>query len=152
MLIHELTADECVEALERIVLARLACQRDGQPYVVPVHLYFDGERRCWYGFSTVGQKIAWMRANPRVCVEIEDITDPDRWITVVAFGEYEEIADDERSRIERERARQLFEERPEWWLPAAAKTESAEHATPVVYKIRIDRMTGRRAARARAAH
>ena len=27
-----------------------------------------------YSFSTVGQKIEWMRANPNVCVETDEVT------------------------------------------------------------------------------
>ena len=150
MLIHELTADECRGVLRRAGLARLACERNGQPYVVPVHLWYDDDHNCLYGFSTVGQKVDWMRQNPRVCVEIDDIDDPNHWVTLVVFGAYEEIPDDATGRTVRERARLLFEPRPEWWLPAAARMPSHERHATVVYRIRIDRVTGRRAARNRA--
>ena len=32
-----------------------------------------------------------MRANPRVCVEVDEITTYDQWVSVVAFGRYEEL-------------------------------------------------------------
>jgi uncharacterized protein len=48
MLIHELTPTECAEILRRTNLGRLACAKDGQPYVVPVHFSFDLERSCVY--------------------------------------------------------------------------------------------------------
>jgi nitroimidazol reductase NimA-like FMN-containing flavoprotein (pyridoxamine 5'-phosphate oxidase superfamily) len=41
----------------------------------------------------------------------------------------------------------LFQQRPEWWLPAAAKVGSRERHAVVVYRIRIDRLTGRKAAK-----
>jgi len=41
---------------------------------------------------------------------------------------------------------QLFQIRPEWWLPAAAKVPTPEHDM-VLYRIEIDRLTGRRVAR-----
>jgi uncharacterized protein len=149
MLIHELTADECRAILRRTRLARLACQREGQPYVVPVHLSYDSDWHCLYGFSTVGQKINWMRQSPKVCVEFDDIADPNHWVTIVAFGVYEEIGDDDLGRGARERARRFFEDRQEWWLPAAARTPAHEPPAIVVYRIQISRMTGRRAARDR---
>jgi uncharacterized protein len=145
MLIHELTEDECRDILKRTNLARLACSRHDQPYIVPVHFDFDEE--WFYSFSTLGQKIDWMRANPKVCVEVDDITDKSHWTTVVAFGRYQELTDSLAHFGARNRARELFEKRPEWWLPGAGKLMSSEHPIPVVYRIRINRMTGRRAAR-----
>jgi nitroimidazol reductase NimA-like FMN-containing flavoprotein (pyridoxamine 5'-phosphate oxidase superfamily) len=43
----------------------------------------------------------------------------------------------------------LFEPRVEWWLPGAAKVGPREQHAIVVYRIHIDTMTGRRAARDR---
>jgi nitroimidazol reductase NimA-like FMN-containing flavoprotein (pyridoxamine 5'-phosphate oxidase superfamily) len=148
MRIHELSPTECGEILQRTSLGHLACAKDGQPYVVPIHFSFDLERGCVYGFSTVGQKVEWMRENPRVCLEIEDISDRAHWQTVVVFGRYEEIQDSPEEAEARERAQRLFQGRPEWWLPAAAKVGSHERHAVVVYRIHIDRVTGRKAARA----
>lgn len=145
MLIHELTEAECRDVLHRTNLARLACSRHDQPYIVPIHFEFDGG--SFYSFSTLGQKIDWMRANPKVCVEVDDITDKANWTTVVAIGLYQELTDSSADRALRNRARELFERRREWWLPAAGKLAASEHPIPVLYRIRIERMTGRRAAR-----
>lgn len=147
MLIRELTAGECIELLERHNLGRLACARDSQPYVVPIHYSFDAERRCAYAFSTVGQKVSWMRENPLVCLEVDEITDKDHWSSVVAYGMYEEIQDAEGEDEARRRAERLFQYRPQWWLPAAAKLPGREPHAAVVYRIAITRMTGRRADR-----
>ena len=146
MLIHELTADECAAILQRATLGRLACARHDQPYVVPVHFSFDRDRGCLFGFAPVGQKVIWMRENPRVCVEVDEITDKDRWQSVVIFGRYEEIGDDAVDDDGRRRAEELFRQRSEWWLPAAGKVAGRErHGGVVVYRIQIDHITGRRA-------
>ena len=90
MLVHKLTAAECREVLAKARLGRLACARANQPYVVPISVYFDPDEHVLYGFSTVGQKIRWMRENPLVCVEVEEIVSRRHWTTVVAFGRYDE--------------------------------------------------------------
>lgn len=147
MLIHELTRAECRETLARTNVARLACARDNQPYVVPILFSFDPADDCLYCFSTLGLKIEWMRHNPKVCVEIDDITDPFHWTTIVVLGRYEEILRSADASRARKRARELFETRPEWWLPGAAHLADSEHEIPVVYRIHADIMTGRQADR-----
>jgi len=90
-----------------------------------------------------------MRENPKVCLEIEDITDKDHWTTVVAFGRYQEIHQAPEEADARRRAERLFQERREWWLPAAGRLSSGERHEMVVYRIQIEQVTGRRAARDR---
>jgi uncharacterized protein len=84
MQIRELTAAECEAILQSTNLGRLACVRYSQPYIVPV--YFDYYREALYSFATVGKKIQWMRTNPRVCVEFDEIVDQFNWTTVVVPG------------------------------------------------------------------
>jgi uncharacterized protein len=146
MLIHDLTAAECRDVLARSSVARLACARADQPYVVPIFFSFDAHDDCLYGFSTLGQKIDWMRGNPKVCVEVDEIGGQNQWTTIVVFGRYEEVGDSSEHAATRHRAYDLFQERRQWWLPAAAKLRGGEeHHSPVVYRIHISRMTGRRA-------
>jgi nitroimidazol reductase NimA-like FMN-containing flavoprotein (pyridoxamine 5'-phosphate oxidase superfamily) len=149
MLIHELDLKECAAVLSRNDVGRLGCARYDQPYIVPIHFSFDEERNCLYAFSTIGQKIAWMRENPKVCLEVEEVGDKSHWTTVLVIGRYEEIHQDPTEGEARRRAEELFQERREWWLPGAAKVKSGEHPDVVVYRIQIDRLTGRRAARDR---
>ena len=148
MLVHELTADQCREVLGRTNLGRLACARDNQPHIVPIYFSFDLEENCLYSFSTVGRKIEWMRKNPKVCVELEEIADQFHWTTVLVTGRYAEIRHAEQDGAVRDRAQALFQQRQEWWLPATAPLASgAERDRAVFYRIQIDRLTGRRAAR-----
>jgi nitroimidazol reductase NimA-like FMN-containing flavoprotein (pyridoxamine 5'-phosphate oxidase superfamily) len=149
--IHELTGPECVEVLQRAHVGRLACARDGQPYIVPISFYFDKYDQALYSFSTVGQKIHWMRDNPRVCVETDDVADRFNWVTVVITGLYDELRDASEAARAKRRALKLFEEQPEFWLPGAAKLSSGvEHSAVVVYRIQVVTMSGRRAARGRS--
>ncbi|HYN06107.1 MAG TPA: pyridoxamine 5'-phosphate oxidase family protein [Vicinamibacterales bacterium] len=146
-MIHELTAAECRGALGRAHHGKLGCARADQPYIVPFSFYFDPREDCLYSFSALGQKIDWMRGNPKVCVEVDDIVDQFNWTTVIALGRYEEVSDSRTDTDARRRAYELFQQRSAWWLPGVAKLASGEeHPTPVIYRIRLERVTGRRAA------
>ena len=71
MVIQEMTERECRAMLAGTNVARLACARNNQPYIVPIHVDLDGE--FLYGFATLGQKIEWMRQNPLVCLEVDEL-------------------------------------------------------------------------------
>jgi len=59
MLIHDMTQQASIDLLARIRLGRLACAHEGQPYITPIYCAYDDN--YLYSFSTLGQKIAWMR-------------------------------------------------------------------------------------------
>ena len=145
MVIQDMTHEECRAMLARSHVARLACARNSQPYVVPFHVYLDGD--CLYGFATLGQKIEWMRQNPLVCLEIDELTADGQWESVVVFGQYEELPKTLEYEGARAVAERLFQTHPMWWEPALIPLATHEPRTPVVYRIRIGRMTGRRAER-----
>jgi nitroimidazol reductase NimA-like FMN-containing flavoprotein (pyridoxamine 5'-phosphate oxidase superfamily) len=149
MLVHQLTSEQCRDVLSRAHLARLACSRADQPYVVPVSFTYDAGSSCLFSFSAVGKKIQWMRENPKVCLEIEDIEDQFHWTTVVVFGRYDEIDDSPAQNDIRRRALDLFQQRAEWWLPGSARVADREHHAVVIYRIHLDSVTGRRTARNR---
>lgn len=148
MVIREMSREECIQVLAGSRLARLACARENQPYVVPVYLAYDDATECLYGFTTLGQKVEWMRANPLVCVEADDITANDQWVSVVVFGCYEELPETPGNDKERLRAWQILKTQPMWWElgdTAGAARVHGNPATPidlVYYRIRIDRVTG----------
>ena len=126
-------------------VGRLACTCQDQPYIVPIHLEFDGE--CLYGFATLGQKIEWMRLNPLVCVEVDDVTSQRQWSSVVAFGEYEELPATAANEESRGVAERLFQTQPMWWEPAMVPLVSDAPRAPILFRIRIRRLTGRRVQR-----
>ncbi len=147
MLVHDLSTEECANVLRSTFVGHLACARDGEPYVVPIHFAFDAERRCVYGVSGIGQKIEWLRANPRACLEADVITDKKHWNTVIVTGTYEELrgaADEEDAE---RRCQELFKNYNEWWFPALAKRRTQAPREAVIFRIRIERMTGRRSGR-----
>jgi hypothetical protein len=143
MVIEEMTNRECRAILSRTNLARLACALSNQPYIVPIHVEFDDD--FLYGFATVGQKIEWMRQNPLVCLEIDELTTDRQWASVVIFGVYEELPDTPEYEYPRRIAEGLFQRHPAWWEPASVPLAGHEQRSRVVFRILISRMSGRRA-------
>lgn len=145
MTISELPEDQCRAVLARASIGRLGCCFNSQPYVVPVCFGFDSD--SIYVFSTFGQKIEWMRSNPEVCLQVDEITSKSEWVSVIVHGKYDELRDPQRS-VERARAREVLEKEHRWWLNALA--ERRERVSdlliePLFFRIHIDAMTGLRA-------
>jgi uncharacterized protein len=164
MLVHEITVDECRAVLTRMRVGRLACARENQPYIIPFHFAYDdhGKHNAYdgnrelvysptpslYAFSMPGQKIGWMRANPLVCVEVDEIKRQDEWVSVVIFGRYEELPDSPQIEAVRAYAHNLFSRHAMWWQPAFAATDhrgELQDPQPIYFRILIEQMTGRRA-------
>ena len=85
----ELSTGQIEDLLRNEVIARLGCLSDGRAYVVPVTYVYDGTY-VW-GHAMEGAKLAAMRADPRVCVEVEHVEDLSNWRSVIARGRFEEL-------------------------------------------------------------
>ena len=146
MLIQEMTRQASLDFLAHKRFGRLACVREGQPYITPTSFALDGNHI--YSFSTEGQRIEWMRLNPLVCVEVDEIESPQKWCSVVVLGRYEELPKTEETEAARQHAYSLLQRRPQWWEPGYAKTilhgEEREFE-PVYFRIHIRQVSGRRA-------
>jgi nitroimidazol reductase NimA-like FMN-containing flavoprotein (pyridoxamine 5'-phosphate oxidase superfamily) len=143
MQIEEMTLGECREMLDRARVARLACALNNQPYIVPMRVVFDGA--SLYGYSTLGQKIEWMRQNPLICLEIDEIGSDTQWESVVVSGSYEELLRGPRYEDSRREAERLFQRRPMWWEPASVPLAGDGQRPRIVFRIQILGLTGRRA-------
>jgi nitroimidazol reductase NimA-like FMN-containing flavoprotein (pyridoxamine 5'-phosphate oxidase superfamily) len=143
MLIQEMNIRECRELLKRLGAGRLGCARDNQPYVVPIYFAYEPDRL--YGFSTAGQKIEWMRENPKVCVEVDEVISQNNWSSVVAVGRFEELPEKPEYERIRRQAQAVLEKRAMWWQTAYAAAQSRKSpkpAAPVFYCIHIEEMSG----------
>lgn len=146
MVIDKMSAEDCDAVLARVGFGRLACAKDNQPYIVPI--YFGHQPQRLYGFATAGQKIEWMRANPHVCVQVDEIAGPDDWSSVIVVGRYEELADTGEYQQLRDWAKSLLEKRSFWWQPgyAAAQVRSNPHQhASIFFCIHIRELSGLRA-------
>ena len=104
--------DECRELLRRLSVGRLACALDNRLYVV--HVRFAYEPEHLYVFSTMEQKIEWMRKNPIVCLQTDEIRDRSNWTSVVLNGTYLELSEP-LDATGKQHARELLAKYAEWW-------------------------------------
>jgi len=146
MIIKEMTQQEIRELLERATIGRLACAKDGQPYVIP--LTFAYHAVFLYSFTTAGRKVDYMRANPRVCVEFDEISATNNWQSVIVTGLFEELTKEPEHIDSRYTAHMLLNKSAEWWQPAYVKTvirEQERALEPVYFRISILETTGHKA-------
>jgi nitroimidazol reductase NimA-like FMN-containing flavoprotein (pyridoxamine 5'-phosphate oxidase superfamily) len=146
MIIRELSQPQCTALISENRLARLACARDHQPYLVPVFYAYEDE--CAYCFTMQGRKLDTMRANPNVALLVEEEGAARSWKSVVAEGRFEELPDRIGFKRERDRAWSLLSQHANWWEPGALKPvlpPLAGHASHVFFRIRVERMSGREA-------
>ena len=119
MLIRTMTTLECTKLLDTNRLCRIACARDGQPYIVPA--YFVYAENHLFMFSMLGRKIDFMRANPRVSVLVEEHGDHRQWKSVIIDGAYEELPDKIGHKRDRDHAWSILSKYNDWWEPGALK-------------------------------
>jgi len=142
MVINEMTHDECGTFLASASLGRLGCSLDNQPYVLPIYFVYEPDNV--YVFSTFGQKTEWMRTNPKVCLEVDEITNQSEWRSVIATGRYQELSEPQYT-AEREHARNLLEKHCRWWQNPLGERQLrfGNHSiTPLFFRIHIDTLTG----------
>ena len=146
MVVHEMTRQESIAILSSRRLARLACVKDNQPYLVPCHYAFSDNHL--YSFALSGQKIDWMRENAHVCVQVDELGANRQWRSVVVYGLFEELPETPQWQRERKHAWSLLEQHANWWEPGSLKPPSASNETrsPLIfYRIKIESITGRHA-------
>jgi nitroimidazol reductase NimA-like FMN-containing flavoprotein (pyridoxamine 5'-phosphate oxidase superfamily) len=145
MRITSISQQECGELLTRVSLGRLACALDNQPYIVPVTFFYETDHI--YIFSTLGKKIEWMRQNPKVCLQVDEMGNTSNWTSVIAEGTFVELTEP-RYTEQREYARQKLAESAQWWqAPLAERREQIGDVAikPVFFRVDIVSMSGLRA-------
>jgi nitroimidazol reductase NimA-like FMN-containing flavoprotein (pyridoxamine 5'-phosphate oxidase superfamily) len=144
MRIIAMSQQECKELLKRVSIGRLGCSLDDQPYVVPVG--FSYEPDYIYIFSTLGKKIKWMRKNPKVCLQADEIGNRSNWLSVIVTGTYLELREPQYT-AQLEHALEQLEQYFEWWRnPLAQRREQTSDLSieTVFFRIDIGSMSGLR--------
>jgi len=137
--VEELQNNETDEVLERVGYGHFACARDNQPYVVPVNYVYD--KPNIYIYTTEGMKTEIINANPRICLQVEEVVDNGDWRSVVVTGEAEQIIGKERE----EAVKRILATNPT--LSPAISIRWVDNwvreNVEVVYRVKPDMITGR---------
>jgi nitroimidazol reductase NimA-like FMN-containing flavoprotein (pyridoxamine 5'-phosphate oxidase superfamily) len=127
-------------------VGRLACTDGKYPYIVPVMYRYDG--KYIYGQTNEWDILKILRENNNVCFETDTHTDLRNWQSVVAFGVFEELQDEEADKAREILFGNIF----------AQVTGSRTHKSnsegagiiadgsrikDVMYRIRVKKLTGR---------
>ncbi|HUK51413.1 MAG TPA: pyridoxamine 5'-phosphate oxidase family protein [Terriglobales bacterium] len=88
--------------LGRALVGRIGMSLNGQPYVVPVNFLYS-EGKIYFHSASKGQMYEYMKANPQVCFEVDEVgktvpnADPCKFSftykSVIAFGKVNFIQD-----------------------------------------------------------
>ena len=137
-MIKNLDKYEAQKLLKEQKLGHLGCVLEsGEPYVVPVNYLFKDDEI--YIHCLPGQKLDALRANGKVCLQVEQIEKPCRWQSAIAFGEFQEVKRmNKKVEILKE-----FSAHFDHLTPVEAMSE--EHWNPgglVVFRLNIKRITG----------
>ena len=88
-MIGELDQSGIDTLLRSEVIGRLGCHAGGQIYIVPVTYVYDG--KSLYGHTDEGMKVRLMRADPRICFEVEHVENIANWQSAIVWGTFEEL-------------------------------------------------------------
>jgi nitroimidazol reductase NimA-like FMN-containing flavoprotein (pyridoxamine 5'-phosphate oxidase superfamily) len=146
-------SDEQIDhVLRSEVVGRIGCHADGKTYVVPVVYAYDGS--ALYGHSNEGLKLHMLRANPAVCFEVDHVESLTNWQSVIVWGQFEELHDEDADRAEQllvERLKPLLAGQIDQLAQSPAHVTSPDAGLlvrrAVVYRIVLAERTGRYAPR-----
>lgn len=91
--VRAMTPDEMKQMLERSDFGHLGCNRDGHPYVVPMHYVFRAP--YLYFVTTEGTKTDYITANPEICFQVEDVKDSEHWRSVMVIGPAQRLTNED---------------------------------------------------------
>lgn len=135
-MIRPLSESETRALLSEARTGRLGCVVDDGPYVVPVNYVFNND--SIYTHSLLGRKIKALRANPRACLQVDDIRDENNWRSAIAFGSYEEVTDEG----ERNWALRRLISRFPHLTPVESVPVHDGQSSVIVFRIRVEELTG----------
>ncbi|GAA4312506.1 pyridoxamine 5'-phosphate oxidase family protein [Compostibacter hankyongensis] len=143
-----LNKDEITHLLEKNAVGRIGCSDGLIMQIIPVTYLYDGKYIIIH--SKEGLKIRVMREHPNVCFEVDEVENLSNWKSVIVWGKYEEITDKRERYYALDRLiRKINKEKisetaaPEGFLSGKNNIQLADDPKSVVYRIRVDKISGR---------
>ena len=92
----------------------------------------------WVAKSNGCERTLWSASST------EEIITPRQWSSLIVFGRYEELPLTPDHQHARQVAERLFQKYPMWWEPATVPLGGHDRRPPIVFRIHVDSVTGRR--------
>lgn len=140
-MLGELNKREIIDLLESQFIGRLGCHVDGETYIVPINYVY--QNNAVYAHSGDGKKIEMLRANPKVCFQVDQIDTMFKWKSVILWGTFEELKDEERQQAMQGLILRIM---PKTDDPAREPSHAINPSLQdslIVYRINIKEATGR---------
>ena len=144
-MIGELNYNQIKNVLSSQAVGRLGCSDGKQPYIIPVTYAYDGKHI--YGQVIEGTKLKLLRKNPKVCFEVDIITNMANWQSVLVYGVFEEVKN-----ADAKKAREFLFDRVFPLMTSSTvhpfgheekgKVNDSTRIKPVMYRIKIFKITG----------
>jgi nitroimidazol reductase NimA-like FMN-containing flavoprotein (pyridoxamine 5'-phosphate oxidase superfamily) len=113
--------------------------------VVPISYAYDGT--YIYAHSEEGMKLKMMRKNPAVCFEVEDMDNMANWKSVIAWGNFEELASEARVEAIKKLLERTFPIIPSRTLKLSSQwpymPQNFDEIGGIFYRIKLHTKTGR---------
>lgn len=139
--IRALSSEENIGILQKSVFGHMACSTNDETYLVPItYAFSDG---YIYSHSKLGKKIEMMRVNPNVCIQVEEVKSFFDWKSVIAWGKFEELKEDEAAVGMRLLVQKIAEKDPNGHISSLELDLMSLLETAVIFRIKIEKATGR---------
>ena len=140
-MLGDLNKRELIDLLEGQVYGRLGCSVDGETYIVPINYVY--RNNAIYAHSGNGKKIEMMRANPKVCFQVDEIKDTFRWKSAILLGSFVELKDEERQQALQGIIHRIMPLTDRPTEQTSHGIDPAEHTNIIVFKIELTAVTGK---------
>jgi nitroimidazol reductase NimA-like FMN-containing flavoprotein (pyridoxamine 5'-phosphate oxidase superfamily) len=100
-----------------------------------VNYFFDG--KDIYVHTLPGKKLDALRANPRVCLQVDEIKDSCNWRSVIIYGTFEEVSNEET----RENVLTKLYSRLPHMTPVELRLVKGSKGI-IVFRIKVEEVTG----------
>jgi nitroimidazol reductase NimA-like FMN-containing flavoprotein (pyridoxamine 5'-phosphate oxidase superfamily) len=128
------------------MVGRLGCHADGITYIVPISYAY--EDNTIYIHTQEGMKVDLLRKNPEICFQVDDLGDMSNWKSVIAWGRFEEInEEEERTKAIKHLTHRVFPVRVSRTVHLTSEwpfeTGVTSHIEGIIGRITLSKKTGR---------
>ena len=138
--VEEMSNGQIKEILARVGYGHLGMTRGNHPYVVPIHFAYDDPHI--YIYTTEGKKTEILKANPEICLQVEEVKSDKDWSSVIVTGETVKL----KNKTEREHALKFIIAANPTLTPALSirwMDSWVRENVEVIYRITPRMLTGR---------